>query len=130
VRGQLDGLSASDVIWAPYDSHRLSQPYEPISLFRDFIRLGNTIQMHVPCAATVWLHADYAPPPLVVDNAAFQMVNVQWANFPDFVLTNVILVVEPHACIDDYMEWFRRVSHTIAIQVNQSSARLTYVVFV
>jgi len=39
VRGQLDGLTASDVIWAPY---------EPISLFCDFIRLGNTIQMHVP----------------------------------------------------------------------------------
>ena len=43
VREQLDGPTASDVIWAPYDSYRISQSYEPISLFRGFIRLGNTI---------------------------------------------------------------------------------------
>jgi len=55
-------------------------------------------------------------PPLVVDNAAYQMVNVQWVNFPDFVLTNVIHAVEPHACTDEYMEWFRRVSHPYIIR--------------
>jgi len=27
VREQLDGLTASDVIWTPYDSHRISQSY-------------------------------------------------------------------------------------------------------
>ena len=54
--------------------------------------------------------------PLVTDNAAYQMVNVQWVNFPDFVLTNVIHVVKPHACTDEYMEWFRRVTHPYIIR--------------
>jgi len=48
VRQQLDRLTLSGVIWCPYTSHRVFQPLEPISFFRDFLQYGHTIQMHLP----------------------------------------------------------------------------------
>jgi len=48
VREQLDRLTLSDVIWRPYNSHRVSRPLEPISFFLGFLQYGHTIQMHLP----------------------------------------------------------------------------------
>ena len=44
VRVQLDGLTHDDVIWTPYEDHKLSRPFETIYLFSGHLRLGSLSQ--------------------------------------------------------------------------------------
>jgi len=48
VRVQLDGVTHDDIIWTPYEDHRLSRPFETIYLFSGLLRLGNLSQRHMP----------------------------------------------------------------------------------
>ena len=47
-RRQLDGLESSEVVWTPYDDHRIARPFEMISLFSGFIKWGSVMHRHLP----------------------------------------------------------------------------------
>ncbi|XP_068471911.1 protein MAIN-LIKE 1-like [Phaseolus vulgaris] len=48
VRVQLDGVTHHDIIWTPYEDHRLSRPFETIYLFLGHLRLGSLSHRHMP----------------------------------------------------------------------------------
>ena len=48
VRSQLDTLTPTSIRFCPYDEHREERPFEWISLFSGYLRLGNWTQLHMP----------------------------------------------------------------------------------
>jgi len=48
VRGHLDRLTYSDLIWMSYQLHQIVRPFESISLFRGLIRYGVNIHRYKP----------------------------------------------------------------------------------
>jgi len=48
VRSQLDALTPASIRFCPYDEHREERPFEWISLFSGYLRLGNWTQLHMP----------------------------------------------------------------------------------
>lgn len=55
------------------------------------------------------------PPPLVHDIGVYETVDAWWLHFADYLVTFMVVATEPHACSDDYMDWFRCVSHPYII---------------
>jgi len=125
VRQELDGLTLSDIIWSPYDSHRVSRSLEPISFFRGFLQYGDNIQMHLPdrVLRQYGYMQTIPPPPLVQDMVAFHTVNACWVHFVDNVVTSMIPAVHPHACTENYIDWYSRVSHPYLIRHDDEGDR-------
>ncbi|XP_068478444.1 protein MAIN-LIKE 1-like isoform X1 [Phaseolus vulgaris] len=48
VRSQLDTLTPASIRFCPYNEHREERPFEWISLFCGYLRLGNWTQLHMP----------------------------------------------------------------------------------
>jgi len=63
------------------------------------------------------------PPPPVQDMTAFETVNARWVHFADNVVTALIPAVGPYACIEDYIAWYSRVSHSYLIRCDEERDR-------
>jgi len=64
-----------------------------------------------------------SPPPPVQDMVAFETVNARWIHFADNVVTALIPVVGPHACIEDHIACYSRVSHPYLIRGDEEGDR-------
>nr|XP_004488488.1 protein MAIN-LIKE 1-like [Cicer arietinum] len=84
-RKALDEIGIDEVYWTPYEEHRLRRPFEEVFLFRGWIR--------------------WAPN--------------MYAHMPDIILRQYVdagTVVQGHVvCSNDYIDWFRMISHPYII---------------
>ena len=48
VRVQIDMLTYDGVIWSPYATHHITNPFEPISFFSRFIRHRGIFHRYLP----------------------------------------------------------------------------------
>jgi len=113
VRAHLDRLTYSDVVWTPYHSHRIARPFESISLFRGYIRYGSTSKKYMPDCVLRQFGYEQRIPYVVLpyNGGVFETIDYRWLHFADHLVSGLTLVSEPHACSDDYIDWFIRISH-------------------
>ncbi|XP_014495108.1 protein MAIN-LIKE 1-like [Vigna radiata var. radiata] len=112
-RRYLDGLTYDAIIWHPYRSHRRSSPFLAICMYSGWIRLGNMIHRHLPervlrqfgFVQTIPRSPESLPMPDI------HMIDLHWLRYVDHAFTGVVEAEDPSACVDEYMVWFRRVSH-------------------
>jgi len=45
------------------------------------------------------------------DEAVFETIDYRWLHFADHLVSGLTPASEPHACSNDYMDWFKRLSH-------------------
>ncbi|XP_068504309.1 protein MAIN-LIKE 1-like [Phaseolus vulgaris] len=115
VRPQLDTLTPTSIRFCPYNEHREEPPFEWISLFYGYLRLGNWTQLHmservlrqyeytqiIPCNPSVLGHGH--PDTNEMDR--------RWLHFNDYVIHDYAIAPYPDTCVEEYMSWFRSVSH-------------------
>jgi len=113
VRAHLDRLTYSDVVWTPNDSHRATRPFESISLFRGTIRYGDTTQKCMPDRVLWQFGYEQRIPDVVLpyDDGFFETIDYRLLHFADHLISGLTPASEPHACSDDYMDWFMHISH-------------------
>ena len=113
IRAHLDRLTYSDVIWAPYASHRSVRPFELISLFTGFIRYGTTVQKYLSDRVLRQFGYEQRIPAAAMrfDGGVLETIDDRWLHFADHLVTGLTLASEPFACSEDYMDWFIRISH-------------------
>jgi len=46
-----------------------------------------------------------------VMTGVFETIDYRWLHFVDNLVSGLTPTSEPHACSDDYMDWFIRISH-------------------
>ena len=54
--------------------------------------------------------------PLTVGDVDLAYIDARWICFVDHVLKGVLLELSPHACGDNYLQWFRQISHMYIIR--------------
>ncbi|XP_068466603.1 protein MAIN-LIKE 1-like [Phaseolus vulgaris] len=109
VRSQLGTLTPASIRFCPYNEHREERPFEWISLFCGYLRLGNWTQLHMPERVL----RQYGYTQIIPRNPS-----VLGHGHPD---TNGWTVNAPHpdACVQEYMAWFRSVSHPYVINTDE-----------
>jgi len=113
VRAHLDRLTYSDLIWMPYQPHRVVRPFESISLFRGLIRYGVNIQRYMlDCVLRQFGYEQRIPDTVLrYDGGVFEDINYRWLHFADHLVSGFTAASQPHACSFDYIDWFMRISH-------------------
>ncbi|WVZ06763.1 hypothetical protein V8G54_020109 [Vigna mungo] len=101
IRSKLDGLTYSGVVWHPYEGHRGIRSLFGVCMYSGWIRIGSL-------GFTRRL-------PTVVADADVVAVDFAWLHFTDHVIRNVRQASYPSKCVDGYIQWFRRVSHSYII---------------
>jgi len=123
VRMQLDTISLGAVRWRPYEDHKGVRPFELISLFSGYIRLRACRQLYLP--ERVLRQHGYVQliprhPATVIDgDPSTTELDQRWLHFNDYVVQDVALATDVGACIPEYLEWFRSVSHPYIIQMTE-----------
>jgi len=56
--------------------------------------------------------------PLFVGDVDFADIDAWCIHFANHVLKGVLLGIPPHSCVDDYLYWFKQVSHPYIISCN------------
>jgi len=113
VRAHLDRLTYTDVVWTPYHSHRVTRPFDTISLFRGHILYGSTCEKYMLDRVLRQFGYEQRIPDVVLpyDGAVFETIDYRWLHFADHLVSGLTPASEPHAFSDDYMDWFMRISH-------------------
>ncbi|XP_068498257.1 protein MAINTENANCE OF MERISTEMS-like [Phaseolus vulgaris] len=113
VRVQLDGLTHDDVIWTPYEDHRLNRLFETIYLFSSHLRLGNLSQRHMPerVLHQFGYEQSIPPSPMPTESPGAHIIDQRWLQFDHHLVTGLTAASSPSACVPEYMSWFRTVSH-------------------
>jgi len=113
VRAHLDRLTYNDIVWTPYHSHQVARPFESISLSRSYIRYGSTYEKYMPdCILRQFGYEQRIPyVVLAYDGGVFETIDYRWLHFADHLVSGLTPASELHACSDDYMDWFMRISH-------------------
>ncbi|XP_068504193.1 protein MAIN-LIKE 2-like [Phaseolus vulgaris] len=113
VRLQLDGVTHDDIIWTPYEDHRLSRPFETIYLFSSHLRLGSLSHRHMPerVLCQFGYEQSIPPSPMAAEAPGAHVIDQTWLQFDHHVVTGLRVASSPSACVPEYMSWFRTVSH-------------------
>ncbi|XP_027940573.1 uncharacterized protein LOC114194505 [Vigna unguiculata] len=113
VRLQLDNLTHAGVIWNPYEAHRITRPFESITLFSGFIRLGASMHRHMPERVLRQYGYEQTVPrsPTTIDSADMSVIDERWLHFAEHLVTGMVAATSASACVGDYMVWYRSVSH-------------------
>ncbi|XP_068498074.1 uncharacterized protein [Phaseolus vulgaris] len=113
MRVQLDGVTHDDIIWTPYEDHRLSRPFETIYLFSGHLRLGSLSYRYMPERVLRQFGYKQSIPssPMVAEAPNAHVIDQRWLQFDHHVVTGLRVASSPSACVPEYMSWFRTVSH-------------------
>ncbi|CAK8561603.1 unnamed protein product [Lathyrus sativus] len=114
LRPILDELTPADVIWRPFENHRVWRQFDELCLYRGCLRWGDIIVPYMPdkCLRQFG-YRQYVPhPPL--DSRTAGDIDVDWISYHESV-QNVIRptapATTPYETDDGYLEWYYRVSH-------------------
>jgi len=112
VRVQLDGITHYEIIWTPYEDHKLSRPFETIYLFLGHLRLSSLSQRHMlehvlhHLATSRAFHDHWCWLRVLVHMSLTRggcSLQITW--------WQVLLLFLPSVCVPEYMSWFMTVSH-------------------
>ncbi|XP_068504169.1 protein MAIN-LIKE 1-like [Phaseolus vulgaris] len=123
VRSQLDTLTPASIRFCPYNEHREERPFEWISLFCGYLRLGNWTQLHMPERVL----RQYGYTQIIPRNPSVighghpdtNEMDRRWLHFNDYVIHDYAIARHPDACVQEYMGWFRSVSHPYVINTDE-----------
>ncbi len=132
-RHALDRLTDADVTWEPYAGHRATRSWEPIALYRGFIRFGPTMLPYLPDRVLRQFgHAQPIPgDPRDIrrQSVSPEALDRMWFAF-DQHLVQVGPRVAPHrlasAVEPGYMAWFRRISHPYIYPANVPAGDVSF----
>ncbi|XP_068471118.1 uncharacterized protein [Phaseolus vulgaris] len=110
---QLDGVTHDDIIWTPYEDHRLRRPFETIYLFSGHLRLGSLSQRHMPerVLHQFGYEQNIPPSPMAAEAPGAHVIDQRWLQFDHHVVTGLRVASSPSTCVPEYMSWCRAVSH-------------------
>lgn len=114
-RCAFDDLTAGSVVWAPYTRHRATRSFDYVSLYSGFIRLSDIVHLRLP----EWVLRQYqfvknVPNKSPLDIPTCQDANLMFKFFDSHTFYGV-LSTYPTQTSDDYMVWYRGVSHPIMV---------------
>jgi len=107
VRVQLDGLTHDEVIWTPYEDHRLSKPFETIYLFSGHLRLGNLSQRHMPERVLCQFGYEQSIPP--TESPGAHVIDQRCLQFDPHLVTGLTVASSLPACVHEYIAGFNSV---------------------
>ncbi|XP_058742850.1 protein MAIN-LIKE 1-like [Vicia villosa] len=122
LRLVLDVLTPTDVIWRPFENHRVERPFDDICLYRGCLKWCDTVVPYLPdrCIRQFGFR-QYIPPPPPDCNT--HDVDVKWITYHSSVL-DVIRLTDvaniPYDASVGYLEWYYRVSHPRLIPPSQN----------
>lgn len=92
VRLQLDNLTHAGVIWNPFEAHQITYPFESITLFSVFIRLGVSMHRHMPERVLRQYGYERTVPrsPTTIDSVDLTIIDEWWLHFADHLVTGMI----------------------------------------
>ncbi|KAJ1404457.1 Aminotransferase-like, plant mobile domain [Sesbania bispinosa] len=121
VRQALDRLTHANVIWMPYEAHRVQYPFHDISWYRGYITCGNIVFPHLPERVLRQYGYIQSIPPSLHDAfpvSAISDVHYQFLHYEDHLLEDVYRgpqMTIPWECVDDYLRWYHRIPHPYLI---------------
>ncbi|KAJ1421657.1 Phosphatidylinositol-specific phospholipase C, X domain [Sesbania bispinosa] len=121
VRQALDRLTYADVIWMPYEAHRVHRPFHDVSWYRGHIICGSIVFPHLPeRVLRQYGHIQSIPPS---PHDAFPVsgisdIHYQFLHYEDHLLEDMYrgpqMTIQGE-CVDDYLRWYHRISHPYLI---------------
>ncbi|KAJ1393022.1 Phosphatidylinositol-specific phospholipase C, X domain [Sesbania bispinosa] len=121
VRQALDRLTYADVIWMPYEAHRVHRPFHDVSWYRGHITYGSIVFPHLPeRVLRQYGHIQSIPPS---PHDAFPVsgisdIHYQFLHYEDHLLEDVYrgpqMTIQGE-CVDDYLRWYHPISHPYLI---------------
>ncbi|CAK8541037.1 unnamed protein product [Lathyrus sativus] len=118
----LDELTPADVIWHPFENHRVCHQFDELCLYRGCLRWGDTIVPYLPgrCMRQFG-YRQYVPhPPL--DYTMAGDIDVDWISYHQSVqdvIHPTAPTTTPYKTDDGYLEWYYRVSHPLLVSPNR-----------
>ncbi|KAJ1423148.1 Phosphatidylinositol-specific phospholipase C, X domain [Sesbania bispinosa] len=110
-----------NVIWMPYEGHRVHRPFHDVLWYRGHITCGSIVFPHLPeRVLRQYGHIQSIPPS---PHDAFPVsgisdIHYQFLHYEDHLLEDVYRgpqMTIPAKCVDDYMRWYHRISHPYLI---------------
>ncbi|CAK8562442.1 unnamed protein product [Lathyrus sativus] len=114
LRPILDELTPADVIWRPFENHRVWRQFDELCLYMGCLRWGDTIAPYFPdrCMRQFG-YRQYVPhPPL--DSRMAGDIDVDWISYHQSVqdvICPTAPATTPYETDDGYLEWYYRVLH-------------------
>ncbi|KAJ1435737.1 Aminotransferase-like, plant mobile domain [Sesbania bispinosa] len=121
VRQSLDRLTHVDVIWMPCEAHRVYRPSHDVSLYRGYITCGSIVFPHLPEKVLLQYGHIQSIPPSPHDAfpvSGISNVHHHFLHYHKHLLEDEYkgpVMTIPGECVDDYLRWYYRISHTYLI---------------
>jgi len=83
----------------------------------------NTVAHARTCSASVWLYTDHPSQPICTwtGHPDTNEMDRRWLHFNDYVIHDYAIAPHPDACVQEYMAWFRSVSHPYVINTDEDN---------
>ncbi|XP_058775003.1 protein MAINTENANCE OF MERISTEMS-like [Vicia villosa] len=118
IRAVLDQLTPHDIVWHPFEDHRVHRPFDDICLYRGGLKWYGTVVLYLPdrCMRQFG-YRQYIP--IAPPNVDTLDVDVEWAAYMQSVLQvirshddpPVAFATIPYETDDNYLAWYYTVSH-------------------
>ena len=107
-------MDANTVNWMSYVDHRHVIRFDPISLFRGWIRCSGTSCPYLPDSVLHQFGSVQRLPldPLFIPPSSDQ-IDSMWLNFQVHIFQPSLAAVHPTQTVDNYEEWYREHSHPL-----------------
>nr|XP_012575551.1 protein MAINTENANCE OF MERISTEMS-like [Cicer arietinum] len=119
-RKALDEIDVDDICWTPYREHRPKRPFEVVSLFRGWIRWGPKMYAHLPDRVLrQYEHVQTiygSPLEIVGQTTTPEEMDIMFTQYAVHVVDVGAVVHRPADCANEYIGWFRRISHPYIIR--------------
>ncbi|CAK8533709.1 unnamed protein product [Lathyrus sativus] len=130
LRPVLDEMTPADIIWQPFEDHRVWCQFDEICLYRGCRKWGDVIVLYFPerCIHQFG-YKQYTPPP-PPDYMMADDIDVDWIGYHHSVFTVIrptSLTTTPSEIDYGYLEWYYRVSHPRLIPPRYDTPREIWV---
>nr|XP_012573981.1 uncharacterized protein LOC105852549 [Cicer arietinum]XP_027192905.1 uncharacterized protein LOC105852549 [Cicer arietinum] len=109
-----------DICWTPYNEHKPKRPFEVVSLFRGWIHWGSKMYAHLPYRVLrQYEHVQNIPTSpleIVGQTTTPEEMGIMFTQYVVHVVDAGAVVYRPADCANEYMDWFRRISHPYIIR--------------